>query len=44
MNIDCEAIKDMTKAMWSLGDYGPMAKIMEPAGWARSAPEGLDLE
>ncbi len=31
MDIDFDAIKQMTKAMWSLGDYGPMAKIMEPA-------------
>lgn len=30
MSVDYGAMKQMTKAMWSLGDYSPLARLLEP--------------
>jgi 2-polyprenyl-3-methyl-5-hydroxy-6-metoxy-1,4-benzoquinol methylase len=31
MDMDYGPMKEMTKAIWSLGDYGPLSKVLEPA-------------
>jgi SAM-dependent methyltransferase len=31
MGVDYGAMKQMTKAIWSLGDYSPLARLVEPA-------------
>jgi SAM-dependent methyltransferase len=41
MDVDYEPMKEMTKAMWSLGDYGPLARLLE--GAARAVVESIGV-